>query len=147
METGLTRRAFLGSAMAFGVMGMAGCASTSSSGTAGRLPAQGEYVIRNGYVMTMEPGVADIPEGSVHVRGGRIVAVGAGVEAPGAEAFDAALVDAERHGAPVVQQGVMPGGIRFAYVSAEQSGVPYIEIALIPSEIRTFFDYVKQEQQ
>jgi hypothetical protein len=37
--------------------------------------------------------------------------------------------------------------MRFAYVSAEQSGVPYIEIAQIPSEIRTFFDYVKQEQQ
>ena len=88
METGITRRSFLGSAMAFGVMGMAGCASTSSSGSAGRLPAQGEYVIRNGYVMTMEPGVADIPEGSVHVRGGRIIAVGADVAAPGAEAID-----------------------------------------------------------
>ena len=68
------------------------------------------------------------------------------VEAPGAEAFDAALVDAERHGAPVVQQGVMPGGMRFAYVSAEAAGVPYIEIAYIPPEIRAFFDYVKQEQ-
>jgi catechol 2,3-dioxygenase-like lactoylglutathione lyase family enzyme len=69
------------------------------------------------------------------------------VEAPGAEAFDAALVDAERHGAPVVQQGVMPGGMRFAYVSAEAAGAPYIEIAYIPPEIRAFFDYVKQEQR
>ena len=68
------------------------------------------------------------------------------VEAPGAEAFDAALVDTERHGAPVVQQGVMPGGMRFAYVSAEAAGVPYIEIAHVPPEIRAFFDYVKQEQ-
>ena len=48
---------------------------------------------------------------------------------------------------PVVQQGVMPGGMRFAYVSAEQAGVPYIEIAYIPPEIRAFFDYVKQEQE
>ena len=64
-----------------------------------------------------------------------------------AEAFDAALREAEQHGAPVVQQGIMPGGMRFAYVSAEQAGVPYIEIAHIPSEIRAFFDYVKQEQQ
>ena len=48
----------------------------------------------------------------------------------------------------VVQQGVMPGGMRFAYVSAEQAGgVPYIEIAYIPDEIRAFFDYVKLEQQ
>jgi catechol 2,3-dioxygenase-like lactoylglutathione lyase family enzyme len=69
------------------------------------------------------------------------------VEAPDTDAFDAALADAERRGAPVVQQGVMPGGMRFAYVSAEAAGVPYIEIAHISPEIRAFYDYVKQEQQ
>ena len=69
------------------------------------------------------------------------------IEVPDPEAFDAALRDAEHNGTPVVQQGVMPGGMRFAYVSAAQAGVPYIEIALIPPEIRAFFDYVKQEQQ
>jgi catechol 2,3-dioxygenase-like lactoylglutathione lyase family enzyme len=68
------------------------------------------------------------------------------VEAADTDEFDAALREAEHEGAPVVQQGVMPGGMRFAYVSAEQSGVPYIEIAYIPDEIRAFFDYVKQEQ-
>jgi catechol 2,3-dioxygenase-like lactoylglutathione lyase family enzyme len=46
-----------------------------------------------------------------------------------------------------VQRGVMPGGMEFAYVSADDAGVPYIEIAYVPDEIRTFFDYVKQEQQ
>jgi hypothetical protein len=56
------------------------------------------------------------------------------------------LRDAERDGAPVVSQGVMPGGMRFAYVSAAQAGIPYLEIAHVPSEIRAFFDYVKQEQ-
>ena len=69
------------------------------------------------------------------------------MEAADAKAFDAALRDAERHGAPVVQQGVMPGGMRFAYVSAGQAGVPYVEIAHIPPDIRAFFDYVKREQQ
>ena len=49
-------------------------------------------------------------------------------------------------GAEVVQRGVMPGGMEFAYVTAAQAGVPYLEIAYIPSEIRAFFDYVKQEQ-
>lgn len=49
--------------------------------------------------------------------------------------------------AEVVQRGVMPGGMEFAYVSVEGAGVPYIEIAHIPSEIRSFFDYVKQEQR
>jgi Glyoxalase/Bleomycin resistance protein/Dioxygenase superfamily len=46
----------------------------------------------------------------------------------------------------VVQRGVMPGGMEFAYVTAQDAGVPYIEIAYIPSEIRAFFDYIKQEQ-
>ena len=50
-------------------------------------------------------------------------------------------------GADVVQRGVMPGGMEFAYVSAEAAGVPFIEIAVIPPEIRAFFDHIKQEQQ
>ena len=50
-------------------------------------------------------------------------------------------------GAEVVQRGIMPGGIEFAYVSAEAAGVPYIEVAHIPRDIQAFFDYVKQEQQ
>lgn len=69
------------------------------------------------------------------------------VEAPSPEDFDAALQAAERDGTPVVQQGVMPVGMRFAYVSAADAGVPYLEIAYLPDEIRAFFDYVKQEQQ
>jgi len=48
--------------------------------------------------------------------------------------------------AEVVQRGMMPGGMEFAYVSAEAAGVPYIEIAHISPEIRAFFDYIKQEQ-
>jgi hypothetical protein len=49
--------------------------------------------------------------------------------------------------AEVVQRGVMPGGMEFAYVTAEEAGVPYIEIAYISPEIRAFFDYIKQEQK
>lgn len=69
------------------------------------------------------------------------------VEAADDAAFEQALADADRDGAPVVQDGVMPGGMRFAYVTAPQAGVPFIEIACIPSEIKSFFDYIKQEQQ
>jgi catechol 2,3-dioxygenase-like lactoylglutathione lyase family enzyme len=69
------------------------------------------------------------------------------VEADDLDAFDAKVRDAERDGNRVVSQGVMPGGLRFAYVSAAGSGVPYIEIAHVPPEIRAFFDYVKQEQK
>jgi catechol 2,3-dioxygenase-like lactoylglutathione lyase family enzyme len=62
------------------------------------------------------------------------------------EADDVERAVAERD-AEVVQRGVMPGGMEFAYVTAQDAGVPYIEIAHIPPEIRAFFDYIKQEQK
>ena len=84
-----TRRDFLGGALALGAAGVTGCASTSSGRSAhGRLPAQGEYLIRGAYVMTMEPPVGDLPVANVHVRGGQIVAVGTGVEAASAQVID-----------------------------------------------------------
>jgi hypothetical protein len=69
------------------------------------------------------------------------------VEVADEAAFDAAVVAAADGGATVAAQGVMPGGMRFAYVSDERAGVPYVEIAHIPDEIRQFFDYVRQQQQ
>ena len=48
-----------------------------------RLPARGEFVIRNGFVLTMDAALGDIPGGSVHVRNGEIVAVGRGGERAG----------------------------------------------------------------
>ena len=52
------------------------------------------------------------------------------------EQFDAALAEAADRGAAVVQQGVMPGGIQFAYVSAPQAGVPFMEIAYVSPEMQ-----------
>lgn len=69
------------------------------------------------------------------------------VEADDAEDFAAMLDDAAARGADVVAQGVMPGGMRFAYVSAPDAGVPFVEIAVITPEIRSVFDYIKQEQR
>jgi catechol 2,3-dioxygenase-like lactoylglutathione lyase family enzyme len=69
------------------------------------------------------------------------------MEAETPEQFDATLVAAAAQGAPVVQQGVMPGGIQLGYVSAPQAGVPFIEIAYISTEMRAFYDYIKQEQR
>ncbi len=69
------------------------------------------------------------------------------IEAESPGRFDAALADAAAHGASVVQQGVMAGGIQFAYVSAPQAGVPFLEIAYVSPEMRAFYDYIKQEQQ
>jgi catechol 2,3-dioxygenase-like lactoylglutathione lyase family enzyme len=61
--------------------------------------------------------------------------------------FDTAVRDAQAGGAPVVMQGVMPGGMRFAYVSAADAGVPFIEIAHIPADIQAVFDHIKNEQK
>jgi hypothetical protein len=69
------------------------------------------------------------------------------MEAESPDGFDTALAEAADRGAAVVQQGVMPGGIQFAYVSAPQAGVPFIEIAYISPEMRAFYDYIKQEQR
>ncbi|MEB3030515.1 VOC family protein [[Mycobacterium] nativiensis] len=69
------------------------------------------------------------------------------VEATDADDFASMLDDAAARGVEVVSQGVMPGGMRFAYVSAPEAGVPFVEIAVIPAEIRAVFDYIKQEQR
>jgi hypothetical protein len=69
------------------------------------------------------------------------------MEAESPEQFHALLAQAADHGAPVVQQGVMPGGIQFAYVSAPQAGVPFVEFAYVSPEMRGFYDYIKQEQR
>lgn len=75
----LCRRAFMRGATAFGAMG-AGAALPSSlmaqTGGGSRLPARGEFTIANAYVLTMDPALGDIADGSVHVRNGEIVAVG-----------------------------------------------------------------------
>ncbi len=68
------------------------------------------------------------------------------IEAQSPEHFTAMRADATGAGAVVVQEGVMPGGMQFAYVSAPDAGVPFVEIAHIGAEIRAFFDYVKHEQ-
>jgi hypothetical protein len=69
------------------------------------------------------------------------------MEAESPEQFEAALVEAAGRGAAVVQQGVMPGGIQFAYVAAPQAGVPFVEFAYVAPEMRAFYDYIKQEQR
>jgi hypothetical protein len=69
------------------------------------------------------------------------------VEAETPEQFTEILSSATKHGASVVQQGMMPGGIRFAYLSAPQAGVPFVEVAHFSDEMRQFFDYIKQEQR
>jgi 5-methylthioadenosine/S-adenosylhomocysteine deaminase len=92
----LCRRNFIRGAAAIGSIGAfsrsrLAQAQTGATGraTPAALPARGEFVIRNAFVLTMDGALGDIPRGSVHIRNGEIVSVGADVNAPGAEVIDA----------------------------------------------------------
>ncbi|HLH21711.1 MAG TPA: amidohydrolase family protein [Chloroflexota bacterium] len=92
----ISRRGLLGAAAAVGAAGaMSGAlparaarSRLSAARPAGQLPPRGEFVIRNAYVLTMDPALGDLERGDVHVRDGAIVAVGADLAAPGAETID-----------------------------------------------------------
>ncbi|MFL5002822.1 MAG: amidohydrolase family protein [Xanthobacteraceae bacterium] len=88
----IDRRDFVGGSAALGI-GFAAPATlsraqTSDGGAPQGLPARSEFVIRNAYVMTMDPILGDIPGGDVHVRGGEIVGVGKSLDAAGAATID-----------------------------------------------------------
>jgi len=85
----VSRRRVLHGGAALGLFGMAG-RTTAIAAPAPRLPARGNVVVRNAYVMTMEPGTGDIRDGDVHVKDGVIAAVGQKLNAPGATAINGA---------------------------------------------------------
>ena len=72
-------------------------------------------LIRNGFVVSMDPGVGDIPNGDVLVEDGKIVEVGRGLSASEAEEIDASgmivmpgFVDTHRHTWQTPVRGVLP---------------------------------------
>jgi hypothetical protein len=70
----ISRRRILRDGIALGALGLAGFPAASAWGAPAatpKLPARGNMVIRNAYVMTMEPGTPDIKDGDVHVRTAR----------------------------------------------------------------------------
>jgi 5-methylthioadenosine/S-adenosylhomocysteine deaminase len=93
------RRSFIRGAAAFGAAGAAGLFSSplmaqERLGNAGsaRLPARGEFTIANAYVMTMDSGLGDIADGSVHVRNGEIVAIGKNLSGGGDKIDGAGMI-------------------------------------------------------
>jgi cytosine/adenosine deaminase-related metal-dependent hydrolase len=83
------RRQLLGAAAVVGATGaLALPAQGAVSGAVASLPARGNVLIRNAYVITMAPGVADMPEGDVLVENGAIADVGHGLSAPSATVID-----------------------------------------------------------
>jgi len=82
MRHTINRRRFLGSLAAVAAVPLARRAHAAA------LPARGELILRNAYIMTMDPGLGDIPGGDVHIRNGEIVAVGKAIQAPSATVLD-----------------------------------------------------------
>jgi 5-methylthioadenosine/S-adenosylhomocysteine deaminase len=70
-----SRRSVLGSAAAAGAAGIGGAAVAAPPAHATSWRHR-EYVISGAYVLSMDPDIGDLPNGDVHVRNGRIVAVG-----------------------------------------------------------------------
>jgi 5-methylthioadenosine/S-adenosylhomocysteine deaminase len=95
MQGILGRRAFMrglagvGTASATGARTpLAEAQQQSGEAPARGLPRRGEFVIRNAYILTMDPARGDLDGGDVHVRDGAIVSVGRNVRAPGAMVID-----------------------------------------------------------
>ena len=91
MKPTIDRRQFIGGVAALAAS--RALAQKAPSGkiaaeAAGHLPARGELLLRNAWVMTMDAELGDIAGGDVHIRDGKIVAVGKALAAPGATVLD-----------------------------------------------------------
>jgi 5-methylthioadenosine/S-adenosylhomocysteine deaminase len=84
----MSRRTVLGGAAAAGTLatGVAtAAAAPASAAPGGGPPRHREYVVTGAHVVSMDPEIGDVEDGDVHVRDGRIVAVGRGLKARGPE--------------------------------------------------------------
>jgi cytosine/adenosine deaminase-related metal-dependent hydrolase len=85
---GVTRRDAIALAAAgFGSLLTTKHAYAQASPTA--TPGAGEFLIRGGHVVSVDPAIGELARGDVHLRGGAIAAVGEEVDAPGATVIDA----------------------------------------------------------
>ena len=89
MNVRFSRRTLLGGVLAGSAIAHELAAPKAWAQATPSLPARGEFVIRGGYILTIDPSVPDLPVGDVHVRNGEIVAIAANIDAPGAEVIDA----------------------------------------------------------
>lgn len=94
--TGFSRRRLMQGAAALGAAALtpwsvlAQQTPRTASAPGASLPARNELLIRGATVLTMDPSIADLAVGDVHVRDGAIVAIAQRIEAPGAQIIDGA---------------------------------------------------------
>jgi 5-methylthioadenosine/S-adenosylhomocysteine deaminase len=87
----LNRRRFssLLGATALGALAAPAIIRPSFAQGAAPLVSRGHYLIKGGAVVTVDSALGVLPRGDVHIRDGRIEAVGPNLSAPGAETIDA----------------------------------------------------------
>lgn len=78
-----------GGATTLAAMASSPPAAAAGSAAMGKLPPRERLLIRNGYVMTMEPGEADMAHADVLIENGQIKAIGHALPAQGAKVIDA----------------------------------------------------------
>ena len=97
----LGRRQFLGGMAGLGLAGWSGGGVQSTPGSP---HAANDLVIRNAYIITMDPALGDLPRADLHIQGTQIRAVQPNIQVPGAQEIDGAgmlvlpgLVDTHWH--------------------------------------------------
>jgi 5-methylthioadenosine/S-adenosylhomocysteine deaminase len=85
ISPGVSRRGVLGGAAALGAVGISDALTAQPAAAATSGERRQEFVVRNAYVLSMDPAIGDVPGGDVHVKDGRIVAVGRKLKARGSE--------------------------------------------------------------
>lgn len=89
----ISRRRFLSNSLFLSALGMgAGVLTTGLYAKPikkpifnSTLPERGNYLIRNAYILSMDPEIGDLSDGDIHLYNGEIIAVGKGLAADGAE--------------------------------------------------------------
>src|SRR5882672_8336152 len=97
------------------------------------------YIIRGGYVMSMDPGVGDFAPGDVLVDGKKIIAVGPNLQATGAGVIDATgrivmpgFIDTHHHQFETVLRSFLADGVLINDGSGSPSGsTTYYEYILL----------------
>ncbi|WP_207781953.1 amidohydrolase family protein [Phytoactinopolyspora limicola] len=89
MNKHINRRTAIGGAIAAATGIVAAQPASARQGYPKKPPRRGEYVIRGGHVVSVDQEIGDIPRADVHVKNGRIVAVGEKLSVRGAAEIDA----------------------------------------------------------
>ena len=113
------RRSLLkGAAAASALFPFSGLTTTASAQPAGQ-----KFLIKGGYVASLDPNIGELKTGDVLIDGAKIAAVGPNLSASDAMIVDAAgqlvipgLIDTHRHTWETQLRGLIPEGDFFAYL-------------------------------